>query len=282
MEVAQTYESTSDDEESILTDGQAGKEFAYKLRLLSLHLNASSSEEVEKALAAGLKIEKTFDLSEVLRVNGARESLSEQGKALVGFFEEDVELNQGLEWVKSNSSWLSGLGESSLREYDLWSGFSENFISSFRIAMTYKRRTIHSLMYAYSPLFNAIRIFFSDIDLDSSLVEKKLRLLALTSLCAKSTSKEVSYESIAKALGVEVDEIDAWVIDGMLCEKRSTFPDVCTGKRICLCADATCLTFVLIQPFNSISSPVDFRNLPKPSEFFPSIPVRLVKPNGIY
>ncbi|WFD32990.1 hypothetical protein MSPP1_004047 [Malassezia sp. CBS 17886] len=42
---------------------------------------------------------------------------------------------------------------------------------------------------------------------------RKMRLLDLASLCARSVSAEVSYASIADTLGVPLDDVESWVID---------------------------------------------------------------------
>ncbi|WVF66508.1 hypothetical protein IAT40_001248 [Kwoniella sp. CBS 6097] len=46
-------------------------------------------------------------------------------------------------------------------------------------------------------------------------VLRKLRLIALLSLCAKSETRQLEYAPVAKALGVEESEVEAWVIDAI-------------------------------------------------------------------
>ena len=41
-----------------------------------------------------------------------------------------------------------------------------------------------------------------------------MRLIALTTLCARSTSKQISYSEVSKALSIPETEVEAWVIDG--------------------------------------------------------------------
>lgn len=51
------------------------------------------------------------------------------------------------------------------------------------------------------------------LDLDLDALSRKMRLLDLATLCARSVSAEVSYADIAQVLGVSDDEVEAWVID---------------------------------------------------------------------
>lgn len=43
---------------------------------------------------------------------------------------------------------------------------------------------------------------------------RKLRLIALVALCAKSETRQLEYAPIAKALAIEESEVETWVIDG--------------------------------------------------------------------
>ena len=45
-------------------------------------------------------------------------------------------------------------------------------------------------------------------------VLRKLRLIALTTLCARSTTKQVQYTDIASTLIIDYSTVEAWVIDG--------------------------------------------------------------------
>ncbi|PKI83559.1 hypothetical protein MVES1_002867 [Malassezia vespertilionis] len=49
--------------------------------------------------------------------------------------------------------------------------------------------------------------------LDLQDLERKMRLLDLATLCARSVSSEVSYQGIAEVLGVDIAEVESWVID---------------------------------------------------------------------
>jgi hypothetical protein len=79
-----------------------------------LALNIEVSEEVvEKAVVLALANETKFDLSEVLKTQGAG---AKAGKAaeLVKLFTEADELeavSQGQTWAESNASYISGFGE---------------------------------------------------------------------------------------------------------------------------------------------------------------------------
>jgi translation initiation factor 3 subunit M len=50
--------------------------------------------------------------------------------------------------------------------------------------------------------------------LDADEIIRKLRLLALTSLAAKSSTKEISYQEAAQALKLEEVDVEIYVIDG--------------------------------------------------------------------
>lgn len=52
--------------------------------------------------------------------------------------------------------------------------------------------------------------------LDVDAVLRKVRLVALTTLAARSATKQISYADIAKALAVDEVDVEAWVIDGEL------------------------------------------------------------------
>lgn len=51
------------------------------------------------------------------------------------------------------------------------------------------------------------------LQLSSSVLERKIRLLDLAALCSRSISSEVSYQEIAKTLDIELDQVEVWVID---------------------------------------------------------------------
>lgn len=51
------------------------------------------------------------------------------------------------------------------------------------------------------------------LSLSDDELRRKMRLLDLASLCARSVSSEVSYEDMAKVLDVPVDDVESWVID---------------------------------------------------------------------
>lgn len=51
------------------------------------------------------------------------------------------------------------------------------------------------------------------LNLSEAELLHKMRLLDLASLCARSVSSEVSYDDLAQVLGVNVDDVESWVID---------------------------------------------------------------------
>lgn len=50
--------------------------------------------------------------------------------------------------------------------------------------------------------------------LDVEEVIRKIRLIALTTLAARSATKELPYADLASTLAIKEDEVEAWVIDG--------------------------------------------------------------------
>ncbi|PWN50160.1 PCI-domain-containing protein [Violaceomyces palustris] len=51
------------------------------------------------------------------------------------------------------------------------------------------------------------------LGLDEAELERKIKLLELASLCARSVSTEVPYAEIQKLLGIQEDDVETWVID---------------------------------------------------------------------
>lgn len=52
------------------------------------------------------------------------------------------------------------------------------------------------------------------LELDKTQIERKIRLVILSDLCSKSIGRDVPYSEIASTLKVEMDQVEAWVIDG--------------------------------------------------------------------
>ncbi|KAH8603037.1 hypothetical protein B0O99DRAFT_18352 [Bisporella sp. PMI_857] len=74
--------------------------------------------------------------------------------------------------------------------------------------------------------------FIEKEELDNSILHRKMRLLTLPSLAAASTStKEIEYKRIAKALQIPAEDVEMWVIDviraglveGKLSQKKQMF-----------------------------------------------------------
>lgn len=165
------------------------KEKGLELRIFALRTavqdgnDEESKKLTQKALRALFAIPSKFDIEEVLNVKSAREGLSGQYKELVELF-ENGELEQGLSWVQKNESFLSGECESH-REY------CSNF-----------------------PFEKAKMLPITYTALKRDQIARKLRLLALTSLAASSSTKEITYGDIAKTLKLDEDDIEISVIDG--------------------------------------------------------------------
>lgn len=54
------------------------------------------------------------------------------------------------------------------------------------------------------------------IGLDKAALEKKIRLLTLTSLASTRVGKEITYEEIASALQIQEQGVESWIINGMV------------------------------------------------------------------
>lgn len=55
--------------------------------------------------------------------------------------------------------------------------------------------------------------FIEEEGLDNSKIHRKMRLLTLASLAASTSSRELEYKRIAKALQVPSEDVEMWVID---------------------------------------------------------------------
>jgi hypothetical protein len=53
------------------------------------------------------------------------------------------------------------------------------------------------------------------IELDRSVLLKKIQMLTLASLGSANVGSQISYESIAKSLQIDEEEVDEVVIEGM-------------------------------------------------------------------
>ena len=53
-------------------------------------------------------------------------------------------------------------------------------------------------------------------DLDGAQLERKIRLLSLTTLAFQNIGRDLPYSSIAEVLQVEPSQVERWVIDGKL------------------------------------------------------------------
>jgi translation initiation factor 3 subunit M len=81
-----------------------------------------------------------------------------------------------------------------------------------------------------------------EVEITSSELERKIRLLTLASLAFKHIGQNLSYSKVAEALQVDPSEVEKWVIDGtkfyyfyralpLTCNRRSSHPGgSCLGK----------------------------------------------------
>jgi len=79
-------------------------------------------------------------------------------------------------------------------------------------------------------------------DLSSAALDKKIRLLDLASLCARSSSAEVPYKEIASTLQIDESEVEIWVIDG---EFEAKFQSKLFSNKVVL--TNLCLAFLPSQ-----------------------------------
>jgi translation initiation factor 3 subunit M len=161
---------------------QSASLLSKSLELSLLALNIEVSEQVaEKAVVLTLADESKFDLSQVLKTQGVTAKISGKAAELVRLFTEADELeavSQGQQWAEANVSYISGFSRSLL-------------LSPWPVA--------------------------DNIDIPKFTPEsigRKLRLIALTTLCSRSTSKQISYAEISSALSIPDADVEAWVIDG--------------------------------------------------------------------
>ncbi|WWC67335.1 uncharacterized protein I206_101243 [Kwoniella pini CBS 10737] len=150
-----------------IADLYTSSDLKQSLEILTSALKESvDSKIVEKAVLVNLAINDKFELDEILAIQGAKENLGQAAPVVELFTDNDeiAAVKKGLEWAKSNGSWVESAG---------------------------------------IPGFTA----------DS--VVRKLRLIALLSLAAKSETRQLQYAPIATALVVDDSEVEAWVIDAV-------------------------------------------------------------------
>jgi translation initiation factor 3 subunit M len=56
---------------------------------------------------------------------------------------------------------------------------------------------------------------FATYKLDTSAIERNIKLLALCSLAAQATDKTVTYEAIRAALKIDLSEVELWTIEAI-------------------------------------------------------------------
>lgn len=175
QQVADVYESA---ESKTPVTTTSLKETALQLRMLALVIGqGGDTKAVDAALASALKIETTFDLVPVLKVQGVRDGMSGTMNELVTLFEEDVDLEDCVSWVEEHEAFLGGLGAS-------------------------------------KPASDKCFVANTALGLSVDEITRKLRLLALVSLCAGSQNRDIAYSEVERALNIEEDLVEAWVIDG--------------------------------------------------------------------
>lgn len=165
---------------------QSTGNLAKALELLTLALKESVEPTVvEKAVLLALAVPNRFELDDVLAVQGVKEQLGKvQGVAELFEGDEIEAIEKGKKWAAENVSLIEGAGK---------------FPS------------------CPNERFNEITNVSSQTGIPgftSETILRKLRLIALVALCAKSETRQLEYAPIAKALAIEESEVETWVIDG--------------------------------------------------------------------
>lgn len=62
------------------------------------------------------------------------------------------------------------------------------------------------------PKLSLIKLILAD--LDGAQLERKIRLLSLTTLAFQNIGRDIPYSTIAETLHVEPAQVERWVIDG--------------------------------------------------------------------
>lgn len=69
----------------------------------------------------------------------------------------------------------------------------------------------------YVSLLKKNASFLAQNGLNEETLTKKMRIMTLAALAAKSLGKRVSYADLAKSLSVEVADVESWLIESMRC-----------------------------------------------------------------
>lgn len=158
---------------------------ALESNLVALNIEVSE-KVVERAVALTLANDKRFDLGDVLKTPGVTGQLKGKSAEVVRLFTDADELeavSQGQKWAQDNSSYITSFGAC-------------------------------CLILPLSPVCTPLTLDAGIPQFTPELLVRKLRLIALTTLCGRSASKQVSYSEVAQALSVPETEVEAWVIDG--------------------------------------------------------------------
>ena len=83
--------------------------------------------------------------------------------------------------------------------------------------------TEHGPQAMRASLANTVRVYLyltmvhllnATADLDQAQLERKIRLLSLTTLAFQNIGRDLPYSAIAETLQVDPTEVERWVIDG--------------------------------------------------------------------
>ena len=70
------------------------------------------------------------------------------------------------------------------------------------------------IQFVSNPSLTMIHLLNATADLDQAQLERKIRLLSLTTLAFQNIGRDLPYSAIAETLQVDPTEVERWVIDG--------------------------------------------------------------------
>lgn len=157
------------------------RELAYHYTLTyarSLPQTSTEAEEASlEAIAMGLRLPSVFEFDNVSKI-GEMNKLHQHPLYLL----------------------LDIFAEQDLQRYRSWESTNEKVLIQFS-------NTHHLLL--------VIALLMKQLDISKAQLDKKLRLLILTSLGYQYIGRNLSYSKIASVLHIDQSQVERWLIDGM-------------------------------------------------------------------
>ena len=177
---------------SILSSPSSHRTTSYQFLLASLRNLPPNSPRAEssaiQAISTSLKLPSVFDFDTLFKVDAV------------------IKL-QGHELFSLLRVFLSG----GLEDYKTWESEHPGSIEEYGDCTHCRGSQGLMLIFGFIP------------GLDKAQLERKIRLLTLTSLGFQNIGKDVPYATLASALQVDQSEVEKWVIDGTLLPLIHTF-----------------------------------------------------------